>query len=154
MAMDKTGAAYLAASFLTTHNVVSVSTDYLAWIDDQVTEATAILALLASANESKNPDRVMAEADAFYAAIEADPPTITSITPATGTTAGGTAVSIVGTNLLGATAVTFGATTATSIVITDTLITCVTPAKTAGAKDVVVTTPAGTVTSTGGFTYA
>lgn len=82
-------------------------------------------------------------------------PTIVSITPATGAAAGGTAVTISGTALTGATAVTFGGTTATSIVVVnDTTITCATPAKTAGAYDVVVTTPNGTATEEDGFTYA
>lgn len=154
MAMTKQEVAYMAAGRITKRRLAEIATLYIDWIDDQVTSGTAIQALAASMGSSRNPRFVLENADTWYAAFEADPPTITSITPNTGTTAGGTSVSIAGTNLNGATVVTFGATTATSIVITDTLITCVTPAKTAGAKDVVVTTPAGTVTSTGGYTYA
>jgi PGF-pre-PGF domain-containing protein len=79
-------------------------------------------------------------------------PTFTSITPNSGTTAGGTAVTITGTNLLGATGVTFGGTAATSYTVDSaTQITAVTPAKAAGAVNVVVTTPGGT--ATGAYTY-
>jgi hypothetical protein len=64
-------------------------------------------------------------------------------------------VVITGTNLVGTTAVTFGATNATSfLVVSDTTINAVTPAHAAGAVDVVVTTPDGSATDVGGFTYA
>src|SRR5204863_493697 len=47
-----------------------------------------------------------------------------------------------------------GGTAATSInVVSATQVTCVTPAHTAGAADVKVTTSGGSVTSTGAFTY-
>lgn len=154
MAMTKDEVTLLAASAVTTKHVATVAATYATWVDAQDTQSTALLALLAVHRTSKSPTRVKAAADARYAAIESDPPVITSITPSTGSTAGGTAVTINGHDLLGATVVSFGGTTATSIVITDTRITCVTPAKTAGAKDVIVTTPAGSITSTGGFTYA
>jgi hypothetical protein len=82
-------------------------------------------------------------------------PTITDISPNTGTTAGGTAVTITGTEFATGATVTFDGVSATSItVVSATEITCVTPAHVAGAVDVVVTnTDTGTVTSAGGFTY-
>ncbi|MBI5295731.1 MAG: IPT/TIG domain-containing protein [Chloroflexi bacterium] len=80
-------------------------------------------------------------------------PTITGITPNTGPTSGGTSVTITGTNLTGG-AFTFGGTSATCTVALDGLsATCTSPAHTAGPVDVVVTTPGGPATSTGGFTY-
>lgn len=91
-----------------------------------------------------------AQLDALYAE-----PTWGSISPTGGTTAGGTACTITGTNLGEATAVTFGGTAATAVTpISDTQVTCTAPAQTAGAKNVVVTTPAGTATGTNVFTYA
>jgi hypothetical protein len=82
-------------------------------------------------------------------------PSITTLSPTTGTTAGGTTVTITGTGLTGTTGVTFGGTAATSVnVVSATQVTCVAPAHAAGAVNVVVTTPGGTATSTGGFTYA
>lgn len=80
---------------------------------------------------------------------------ITSITPATGPAAGGTAVVIKGTNFSGAEGVTFGGTAATSFKVVDNkTITCVTPAKAAGAYNVVVADDAGNITETNGFTYS
>jgi len=82
-------------------------------------------------------------------------PTVTSITPASGPTAGGTAVTITGTNFTGATAVTIGGVAATGFTVASaTSITVNTPAGTAGAKNIVVTTAGGTGTGTGLFTYA
>ncbi len=83
------------------------------------------------------------------------PPTFVSIVAATGTDAGGTAVTITGTEFQPGALVTIGGAAATSIVIVSrTSITIVTPAGTAGARDVVVTNPDGqAVTGTGAFTY-
>lgn len=81
--------------------------------------------------------------------------TVDSVTPATGPAAGGTAVTIEGSNFGGVTAVTFGGTAATNVrVVDETTITCTTPAHAAGAVDVVVTDDSGAVTETGAFTYA
>jgi len=83
------------------------------------------------------------------------PPTVTAIAPNTGPTAGGTSVTITGTNFTGASAVTIGGVAATGItVVNATTITATTPAGTAGAKNVVVTTPGGSGTGTNLFTYA
>src|SRR5690606_33649909 len=82
-------------------------------------------------------------------------PTLASLTPATGTTAGGTSVVLTGADLTGATAVTFGGTAATSFTVDSaTQITAITPAHAAGAVDVAVTTPGGTATLAAAFTYA
>jgi hypothetical protein len=59
-------------------------------------------------------------------------------------TQGGILHIITGSGFTGATGVTFGGTAATSVtVVNDTTITCVTPAKAAGAHAIVVTTPLG-----------
>ena len=91
-------------------------------------------------------------------AIAADP-TISSITPSSGPTAGGTSVTITGTGFVaGSTSVTIGGIPTPGITIINpagTLINCITPAGTAGAKDVVVTVTGATApaTRTNGFTY-
>jgi hypothetical protein len=80
-------------------------------------------------------------------------PIITSISPNSGSTAGGTAVTIDGSGFTGASRVTFGGTPATDVtVVSDTEITAVTPAKAAGVTHVSVTTPDGT-SQTAPFTY-
>ena len=83
------------------------------------------------------------------------PPTVTSISPTSGTTAGGTSVTITGTNFISGTTVTIGGSSCTSVVVvSSTSITCTTPAGTAGAQDVVVATGVSpNATLAGGFTY-
>ena len=83
------------------------------------------------------------------------PPTVTSISPTSGTTAGGTSVTITGTNFIAGATVTIGGSSCTSVVIvSSTSITCITPSGTAGAQDVVVATGVSpNATLTGGFTY-
>jgi hypothetical protein len=82
------------------------------------------------------------------------PPTITSISPNTGTTAGGTSLSISGAGLAQNATITFGGVPATNVSGGDTSISLRTPAHAAGSVNVVVTNPDGsTVTSVGGFTY-
>jgi hypothetical protein len=81
--------------------------------------------------------------------------TVTSLSPVTGLAAGGTAVTIKGTNLSAATGVTFGGVAATAVtVVDDKTVTCTTPAHAAGAVDVVVTDDSGTVTDAAAYTYA
>lgn len=81
-------------------------------------------------------------------------PTVTSIAPTGGTTAGGTNVTITGTAFTGATLVQIGGVTCTSVVVVNsTTITCTTGAHAAGAVSASVTTPGGLGTG-GTFTYA
>ena len=81
-------------------------------------------------------------------------PTVTGVSPSGGLPAGGTSVTITGTNFTGATGVTFGGTAATNVVVVSaTSITAKTPAKTAGAVSVVVTTPGGTNAANTLYTY-
>lgn len=83
------------------------------------------------------------------------PPSISTVTPSSGSSAGGTVVNITGSNFTGATSVTFGGTAGTALTVNSaTSITVTAPAHTAGAVPVVVTTPNGTGTKTGGFTYS
>jgi alpha-tubulin suppressor-like RCC1 family protein len=71
-------------------------------------------------------------------------PTVTSLSPNSGPQAGGTSVSIIGTNLTEATAVRFGTHSAASYTVnSNTSITAVAPAA-SGTVDVTVTIPAGT----------
>ncbi|MET7688111.1 IPT/TIG domain-containing protein [Streptomyces sp. NPDC005483] len=88
---------------------------------------------------TSNPDNPSAYF--YYAAV----PSLTSVAPASGTTTGGTTVTLTGNDLLGATAVRFDALAAASFTVDSaTQITAMSPAHTAGAADVTVTTPGGT----------
>ena len=83
-----------------------------------------------------------------------DPPSISSVTPNYGPTAGGTTITITGTTLTDASAVTVrGKSAANVTVVNDTTVTAVTPAGSVGAANVQVTTPGGTATISGAFTY-
>lgn len=84
-------------------------------------------------------------------------PTITVINPSTGPVFGGTPILITGTNLSGATVVTFGtgagAATATPTSTTATSVSVVTPAHASGLVRVSVVTPAGSSTQPALFNY-
>ena len=77
-------------------------------------------------------------------AVNQGTPTVTSINPTSGPTAGGTTVTINGTNLTGVAGVGFGTVAAASFIsVSDSTLTAVSPAGT-GIVDVTVTTPGGT----------
>ena len=81
-------------------------------------------------------------------------PEVDNITPTSGTTAGSTGVTINGSGLIGSTGVTFGGTAATGFLVnSDSVLTCLTPAKSAGPVNVVVLNPRGNVTVTNGYAY-
>lgn len=70
---------------------------------------------------------------------------LAGVTPPSGPLSGGNTVTLTGSNLIEATAVRFGATPATSFtVVSDTRITAVVPAGSAGLSSVTVTTVGGT----------
>jgi IPT/TIG domain-containing protein len=80
-------------------------------------------------------------------------PTVTTVAPDEGPESGGTMVTLTGTALTRTTQVTFDGNPAPFTVLSDTSVTAVTPAGTAGLVDVVVTNDAGSATVTDGFTY-
>ncbi len=90
-----------------------------------------------------------------YTTASNPPPTLTGVSPASGTAAGGTAVTITGTGFLAGATVSLGGTPATGVtVVNSTSITATTPAHAVGTVNVVVTnsdTQSGTLTQ--GFTY-
>jgi IPT/TIG domain len=83
------------------------------------------------------------------------PPSVSEVSPAEGPEAGGTSEQISGTGFTGATAVTFGSTSAASFKVnSDSSITATAP-KGSGTVDVTVTTPVGTSATSAAdhFTY-
>ncbi len=81
-------------------------------------------------------------------------PTIMAVSPNTGSPGGGESVTITGTDLTGATSVTFGGIAATNVaVVNGTTVTAMAPAGGPGTVNVTVTTPGGTATATGAYTY-
>lgn len=89
------------------------------------------------------------EVDALF-----DDAAVTSLTPSSGTAAGGTVVTINGANLGGVEGVTFGGAAATNVqVLNEAQVRATTPAHAAGAVDVVVADDSGPVTKTAAYTY-
>lgn len=84
-------------------------------------------------------------------------PSLTGISPPTGSTAGGTTVTLSGKGFTGATAVDFGAVAAQSFIVDSaTLITATSPPESPGAVSLTVTTPGGASSSPAAgpeFTY-
>jgi IPT/TIG domain len=82
-------------------------------------------------------------------------PVVTSVSPNSGRTGGGTAVTITGSNFVSGATVKFGGTAAASVsVASSTTITAITPQHRRGTVSVVVTDPDGASgTLAGGFTY-
>lgn len=84
-------------------------------------------------------------AGGYHSLADSPPPAVTKVTPRKGPTSGGTTVTIIGTDLNGATSVRFGSTSATSYTVNSaTSISATSPAGPAGLVDVTVTTPNGT----------
>jgi hypothetical protein len=83
-------------------------------------------------------------------------PTVTSVTPNTGTTAGGTSVTIAGSGFVAGATLSFGGSAATGVTVTNAAsITATTPARGAGMVNVIVTNPDGQAgTLANGFTFA
>ena len=99
------------------------------------------------------PDGANAANELFtYVAV---PPILSTVSPGSGPTTGGTVITLTGSNFTGATAITVGGTACASFtVISDTEATCITPAGNAGEASVLVTTPGGTNAANSLFSYS
>ncbi len=82
------------------------------------------------------------------------PPVVTSVSPAEGSTAGGTSVKIKGTGFLKGSTVKIGGAATSVVVVSETEITAKTAAESAGKAEVVVTSEVGSSTAGPSFTYA
>jgi hypothetical protein len=81
-------------------------------------------------------------------------PTVSALSPSSGPAAGGTSVTITGTNLTGATSVTFGSTAAASFAVTSSTSATATAPPGSGTVDLHVTTPGGTSAATSADRYS
>lgn len=84
-----------------------------------------------------------------------NPPTVTSVSPSSGAVAGGTQITISGSDFAQSATVTIGGASCTSVaVVSSTSMTCTTPSGSAGTANVVVTNSVGySATLSNGFTY-
>lgn len=88
-----------------------------------------------------------------YNYLYIDAPTISTVSPTSGPTTGGTSVTVTGTNLSFTSGVTVGGNSASFGVINSSTLAIITPVGTAGAVDIVITTTAGSATAVEAFTY-
>jgi hypothetical protein len=81
--------------------------------------------------------------------------TVTAITPSSGSTLGGTAITITGTHFASGATVMIGGAAATSVtVVSETSLTAITPQHATGASDVIVSAGGKTGTLRSGFTFS
>jgi outer membrane protein assembly factor BamB len=92
-------------------------------------------------------------ADQFTYGTVSTVPLVTTLSPTSGPAAGGTVVTISGSNFSGATSVTFGGRSAAFHIVSDTEITTTSPPHAAGSVSVVVHAPAGNSSKNHKFTY-
>ncbi len=153
-AAGTTSGSFASAGTGFTSRVITVPDANIA--EDALSTTTSTFG--ATANLGYSADWVMQMAT-FRAAGQGPPvnpaPTVTSISPLSGTTAGGTAVTITGTGFLAGASVTIGGSGATNVsVVSSNSITATTPAHAAGVVAVKVTNTDGkSSTLNNGFTY-
>lgn len=102
------------------------------------------------------PPETASNAEIAYNAVVQPAPTLTAISPTSGSIKGGTAVTVTGTDFANVSGVSFGGVPAASFAVaSEGQLTAVAPAGKTGAVDVTVTTIAGTtpVTAADKFTY-
>jgi hypothetical protein len=134
-----------------THTIrIQVREDGLS-IDQIVLSPTAFIS--SSPGTLKNDTTILGESQG--GGVSNPAPTVSSISPTSGSTAGGTSVTITGTGFLSGATVTIGGVSATAVnVASQTSITATTPAHSAGSANVVVRNTDGQSGSlTSGFTY-
>ena len=121
----------------------------------QIRATTPAGAAGAQAVQVTNASGASATLAGAFTYATASSPTLTAVTPTSGPTAGGTTITLTGTNFVAGATVRVGGTAATNVAfVSATQLTARTPAGTAGARDVQVTNPSGqSATRTGGFTY-
>jgi len=142
-----TGSGFTAATGVTFDG--DAGTSFTVESDTEITVTTPAHAAGDAAVVVEHPIVNAAAGDFTYVAA----PTVVSLSPVTGSTAGGTVVTITGSGFTGATGVTFDGDAGTSFtVVSDTEITVSTPAHAAGAVEVTVVHPGGASTPAT-FTY-
>ncbi|MDQ3418693.1 MAG: IPT/TIG domain-containing protein, partial [Acidobacteriota bacterium] len=158
-----TSAAQTAVFSVTVQNscswTASPSADWLTVLNQSTGSGSGTLTYGVSANPGVARSGILTVGgQAFSVTQAAGPLTITSVSPSSGPTSGGTAITVHGTNFAtsgGLPAVYIGGNAAVSVFVAGpTTLTAVTPPGASGARPVTVTNPNGeTATLVDGFTY-
>jgi hypothetical protein len=123
--------------------------------DSQVTAVSPVEAAATPNIRVTTPGGTSPVVPADRFTVKAPAPTVTGVTPDWGSVTGGSTVTITGTGLSRTTKVLFGAVAATSFaIVSDSQVTAVSPALTAGVRNIRIITPSGMspITPAGGFT--
>jgi IPT/TIG domain len=118
------------------------------WYSGQASQGTANAVVVHTGGDTGNVNAAMVPAGP-------PPPVVGGVSPSSGPVAGGQTVTITGTHLSGATAVSFGGVAGSVVADGSTQITVTSPARAAGPVDITVTTAGGTsaVGAQDGYTY-
>ncbi|MEY4246997.1 MAG: hypothetical protein RIS69_544 [Actinomycetota bacterium] len=115
---------------------------------------TYMISLWVNNFDEANDNAGISQAVAYTVVNPAASPTVTSVNPTSGSTTGGTAITITGTNFVSGATVTVGGSACTSVtVVSATSITCTTPPGTAGTASIVVTAGGQSNVANTLFTY-
>ncbi len=119
-------------------------------IDDALIEGSEVVNVVLSNVSGGASIGSPSTAQVIITDSESPNPTITLLSPASGTILGGTLVTISGSNFVSVSLVTFGGFACGSVnVISSAMLTCVTPAHVAGTVEVIVTALTGSNTTVG-----
>jgi hypothetical protein len=144
----------ISAGDLVALHVPAEGTDAISYLKAPGSQTTFFAPELAAGTEAR-PAETYANTEYGFNAEVLPPPTIAAISPAEGPTAGGTSVTIAGTNFIEVTSVQFGENPARSFAVTNEgVLTAVAPSGTPGRVPVKVTTVAGSTTSPQPFIYS
>ena len=150
-----TSGGFIEAGTSFTVEVITAPDDDIA--EGEMVSATGSYAATASLGDWGSQNWVMqmvALKASGATSTESSAPTISSVSPNSGSTGSDTTVTIKGTNFVAGATVTFGGTAASNVTVTSsTSITATAPAHAAGAVNVVVSDSNGSATLTSGFTY-
>jgi len=146
------GANFAAGAAVSIGNVAATSVTVVS--STSITAVTGASAAGAASVTVTVDGRSSTLASAFtYVALP--PPTISGISPSSGSTAGGTTVTLAGTNFASGATVTIGGVAATGVTaLSSTSLRAVTGPRAAGAADVVVTVGTQSATLARGYTFA
>jgi hypothetical protein len=145
------GANFAAGATVTIGGVAATNVSVLS---STTIQATTAARSAGAADVTVTVDGRSSTLAAAFNYVALPPPTLVSISPTSGSTAGGTTVTVTGTNFASGASLTIGGVAATGVTVSGpTSLRAVTGARAAGAADVVVTVGTQSATLSRGFTY-
>jgi hypothetical protein len=132
-----------------------VAASNIQFVSSSSLKATTGARAAGSADVTVTVDGRSSTLSSAFTYVNLPPPTISAVSPISGSTAGGTPVTVTGTNFAAGATLTIGGVAATAVTVqSSTSLTAATGAHAAGTADVVVAVGAQSATLARGFTYA